>query len=82
MKEKEVLVHFRDIAEKFSCKVIFDKFDGRGGHCIAKETEYIIINKRLPFVEQVEVFSNALRHFPVEDIYILPRVRKYIQPEQ
>ena len=78
MKEKEVLVHFKDIAEKFSCNVIFDKFDGRGGHCIAKNTEYIIINKRLPYVEQLEVFSKALKRFPVDDLYILPRIRKYI----
>lgn len=79
MKEKEVLVHFRDIAEKFSCKVVFDRFDGKGGHCIARGTEYIIINKRLPYVEQVEVFSQALRRFPIENLYILPRVRKYIE---
>ncbi|TES93376.1 MAG: hypothetical protein E3J87_02400 [Candidatus Cloacimonadota bacterium] len=81
MKQKEVLVHFKDIAERLSCKVIFDKFDGRGGHCIAKGMEYIIINRRLPNVEQVEVFSQALRRLPIENLYILPRVRKYIETD-
>jgi len=78
MKEKEVLLRFRDIAERLSCKVIFDRFDGIGGHCIVKNLEYIIINKRLPYVEQVEVFSKALKRLPIDDLYILPRVRKYI----
>jgi hypothetical protein len=81
MKEKEVLNHFKDIAEKLSCKVIFDKFDGKGGHCIANENEYIIVNKRLPYVDQVDVFSSALRRLPIEEIYILPRIRKYLSPE-
>jgi len=81
MKEKEILAHFKDIAERLSCKVIFDKFDGKGGHCIAKGTEYIIINKRLPKLEQVEVFGNALRRLPINNLYILPRIRKYIEPE-
>jgi hypothetical protein len=81
MKEKEMLNHFKDIAEKLSCKVIFDKFDGKGGHCIANENEYIIVNKRLPYVDQVDVFSSALRRLPIEEIYILPRIRKYLSPE-
>ena len=76
-----MLTHFRDIAEKLSCKVIFDKFDGMGGHCIAKGMEYIIINKRLPRVEQVEVFSKALKRLPIDELYILPRIRKYIESD-
>ena len=79
MKEKEILLQFKDIAERLSCRVIFDRFDGKGGHCIAKEKEYIIINKLLPFADQVEVFGNALKRLPVEGIYILPRLRKYIE---
>lgn len=81
MKEKEILLHFKDIAEKLSCKVIFDKFDGQGGHCIANENEYIIVNKRLPYIDQVDVFSAALKRLAIEDIYILPRIRKYLSPE-
>jgi len=81
MKDKEVLTHFREVAERLSCRVIFDKFDGKGGHCIAKGTEYIIINKRLPCVEQVEVFSEALKRLPIDTVYILPRVRKYIETD-
>ena len=79
MKEKEVLIQFRDIAERLSCKVIFDKFDGFGGHCVANKTEYIIINKRLPYVEQLEVFGKALKRLPIDDLYIIPRVRKFIE---
>jgi len=81
MKDKVVLTHFRDVAERLSCRVIFDKFDGKGGHCIVKGTQYIIINKRLPRVEQVEVFSEALKRLPIDTVYILPRIRKYIETD-
>lgn len=79
MKEIEILENLEKIAEKLGVKVIYDKMWGKGGGCRLRQKRYILINKTLSNREKIKVFAGALSCYPLDDIYIIPKVREQIE---
>lgn len=78
IKSKKRLRELEDIAEKLGVRVIFDNLETEGGYCRCHKDKYIIVNKKLNTEYQINVLAKAMKKLPLEDIYIKPELRKFL----
>lgn len=79
MNSQEMLEQLEGLAERMSIRVRYEKCRSRGGLCRVKQEQIIIVRKDLTVPEKVEIFSRALCRFPLEDYYLMPEVRSYLE---
>lgn len=82
LKEKEfesILNDLKAVATQMGAKVRFERGDFKGGYCILKESKVIVINKLSNFQRKVMILATALQELGVEDIYLPPKLREFIE---
>jgi hypothetical protein len=79
MNKKEVLTEFEELSKKFGIDVQYEFLEGKGGLCSIKDKKLIIINKALPDLDKVKIFSEIFSNFPLDNVYLKPALRKYIE---
>ena len=52
-----------------------------GGLCRVEEREVCILSDALSAEEEARTLGRALAHFDLEDVYVPPRVREYIEQQ-
>ena len=52
--------------------------NAKSGLCIVKEQKIFIMDKHLTVREKNEVLADCLRNLSIDDIYVVPAVRKYL----
>ena len=50
-----------------------------GGMCRLKEEHVVIINSKATIAEKIMALAEAVRHFDIDQIYILPAVRELLE---
>jgi hypothetical protein len=60
-------------------KVRFERGDFKGGYCIVKKDKTIVINKLSSMQKKVLILTSALKEFGVEEIYLPPKIRQYLE---
>ena len=78
-KGEEKLTLFKEFAEKLGARVIYDTFPGRGGWCRANGRYYVIINRKLPPDEKIEIFVDFFRGIKTDTVYLHPLIREEIE---
>ncbi len=53
--------------------------NAKSGLCIVKDQKMFIMDKHLTVREKLEILANCLRTLPLDDIYVMPAVRKYLE---
>ena len=81
MKQEELLVELEQLAQQLGVVVRYEKGDFEGGYCILKADRMLLINKRLMANKKSSVFALALTEIGLENIFIKPAVREYIEDE-
>lgn len=79
MRQKQIIEEMALLAEKLGLNIKFDEFDGRGGWCRVKDSQRIIINKRLGPQEQIKILSQILAGYPLEEQSMAPKIRQLIE---
>ncbi len=81
MKPKELHKELLEIAKNLGVKV--RKGDGkfRSGLCMVNDAPVIVINKTTPVEGAVSVIAKGLASLEIENIFIKPAVRDYIERE-
>jgi hypothetical protein len=82
IKEKEferLLMDLKSIAQEMGAKVRFERGDFKGGYCIVKESKIIVINKLSSLQRKVITLAAALKELGVDDIYLPPKLREFIE---
>ncbi|HIE05568.1 MAG TPA: hypothetical protein EYP58_02075 [bacterium (Candidatus Stahlbacteria)] len=79
MRKTVILKELREIAEGLSVSIIFDRLNGQGGYCRLRDQHYIIINNSLSIERKIEMLIDCLGQFPLDQIYIKPRIREIIE---
>ncbi len=82
IKEKELegyVEELRKIADEMGAKVRFEKGDFKGGYCLLKESKVIVINKNATVQRKVTVLSTALKELGVDQVYLSPKQREFIE---
>ncbi len=83
MEEKRLLQELEEIAEKLSIAVQYDDllgmdFNVKGGLCKLRGKNVIILDRRTPPRERIDLLARALSQFDLSSISMKPYVRLVI----
>tara|TARA_B100001996_G_C18446740_1_gene510598 strand:- start:119 stop:379 length:261 start_codon:yes stop_codon:yes gene_type:complete len=79
MGNKKLYAEFEFLAEKLDMKIIKDKGNFTGGICIIKDEKVIVVNKMKPLEQRLRVLANSFLAYNLDDIYMVPALRAYIE---
>jgi hypothetical protein len=81
MKHEELVTELEQLAAQLGLVVRYEKGDFEGGYCILKTDKILLINKRLMPNKKTSVFALALNEIGLDNVFIKPAVREYIEDE-
>ena len=84
MKSTQLYQHLKEVAEKVEISVSEQNLRATGvnaksGLCRGKGKQVFIMDKHLPIRQKVETLAECLREVPLDDIYLVPAVRNYLE---
>lgn len=81
MKHEELILDLQQVAQELGITVRYEKGDFEGGYCILKDSRVVLVNKRILPARKAAVMALALNEIGLDDIFIKPAVRGYIEDE-
>ncbi len=81
MNEEELLLELEQAAKDMGLSIRYEKGDFDGGYCILRDENIIIANKKLSPFKKCAVIAQALGDFGIDEVYIKPVVRTFIEDE-
>jgi hypothetical protein len=81
MNPEQLIKELEHLAVKSGINLRYDKGDFEGGFCILKSDKLIMINKKLAPSKKASVLARALAEIGVEEMYLKPAVRQFIEDE-
>ena len=84
MKSTQLYQHLKETAEKLDITVSEQNLratgiNARSGFCTVKGRQFFIMEKNLPVRQKVEVLADCLRQMPLDNIYLVPAVRNFLE---
>lgn len=76
-----MIQELQDVARQLGITVRFDQGNFEGGYCILKAQRLLLLNKRLLPVRKAAVLARALREIGLDNVFLKPAVRAYIEDE-
>jgi Zn-dependent peptidase ImmA (M78 family) len=81
MTPEELLDELEIVAQGLGVSLRYEKGDFDGGYCILRDQKIIVINKKLNENQKASVIAHAFGELGIENIYIKPSVRLFIEDE-
>lgn len=81
MKAEKLLIELESLAEKLGLDLRYEHGDFQGDYCIVKEDGKIIIQKKASLDKRIAVLARGLGRMDFGNIYILPELRKLLEPD-
>lgn len=81
MNQETLLNELEELAAQLGIKVRYEKGDFDGGYCILKDQKILVVNKRLFNNRKTSVLAQGIYEIGIENIYIKPAVRQFIEDE-
>jgi len=83
MKPTQLYQLLKELAAKLDITVTEQNMrvtgvNAKSGLCIVKDKKMFIMDKHLSVREKLEYLAECLRNLPLDDIYVMPAVRKYL----
>jgi hypothetical protein len=83
MEETRLLQELEEIAERLSIAVRYDDFIGmdfkvKGGLCKLRGRNFIIMDRRAPIGERIDLLVRVLRRFDLSSVFLRPYIRSII----
>ena len=79
LKSEKLVQHLSEAVKKFGFKLRTEEGNFRGGQCIFAKERLVILNRRMPLEERAEVLAQALAAEDLDQLYLLPEVRTYVE---
>jgi len=84
LKSTQLYQHLKEAAEKLDITVSEQNLRATGvnassGLCTVKGKQVFIMDKHLPIRQKVETLADCLRQMPLDDVYLIPAVRNYLE---
>lgn len=79
MKATKLVEQLTEAVEKLQYRVRIEQGRFKGGSCVLEDEKLIIINRRLGDEERAEILARALAAENLEDIYLKPEVREFVE---
>jgi hypothetical protein len=81
MTVEETLSELEIVAHDMGVHIRYEKGDFDGGYCLLRDERIIVVNKKLNSNRKASVLSQAFGELGIENIYIKPAVRLFIEDE-
>jgi hypothetical protein len=81
MKHEDLIAELEELAKQLGVSVRYEKGDFDGGYCILKEKKLLVVNKKLMPNKKASALAVALSEVGVEDRFLKPVVRRFIEDE-
>jgi hypothetical protein len=83
MKYTDLYQQLKEVAARLDITVSDQNLRATGvnaksGLCRVKGKQVFIMDKHLPIREKAETLADCLRAFPIEDVYLMPAIRAFI----
>ena len=79
MTDAQLLQEFEALAQRLDIQVSRDDLEGSpGGLCTVRGERRLILHSRLDVRTQVEIFAREFARLPLDDLYVVPRLRERI----
>jgi hypothetical protein len=83
MKPTQLYQHLKELAVKLDITVAEQNMrvtgvNAKSGLCIVKDQKMFIMDKHLTVREKLETLTECLKNLPLDDIYVMPAIRKYL----
>ena len=86
MDEQFIIGQLEGLVERFGIQIRYEPMHEDeeslkivGGMCRLKEEYVVIINSKATFLEKIRALGEALKHFDLDGVYILPAVRELLE---
>jgi len=70
-----------DLADRSGITIRYEKGDFEGGFCVLKAERLIVVNKKLSPSKKSAVLAQGIAEVGIEEIYLKPAIREYIEDE-
>lgn len=81
MTQEEILKELEQLAVQSGIGIRYEKGDFEGGFCVLKAERIIVVNKKLAPQKRASVVAQGLAEVGIEEVYLKPVVREYIEDE-
>jgi hypothetical protein len=81
MKHEMLIQELQDVATQLGVTIRYERGDFEGGYCILREQKILLVNRRLFPAKKASVLAMAMHEIGLEDMYLKPAVREYIEDE-
>lgn len=81
MTSEELLQMIEKLAADLSIEVRYDRGDFVGGLCRVQDRQVLIVHRDLTPSRKVEVIARELRQLDLENVYVVPALRKVLEGE-
>lgn len=82
MKEQDLLCALEEIVANLNITLRYEKGDFEGGLCRVGQDRLLIVNSLSTRKKRISLLAHELAKFTLDDIFIMPAVRKVIDNER
>ena len=79
MEQATILQELETLAADLAVEIRYEALEGNGGLCRYEDKTCIIANRALAVSERVHLLSRELARFPLDDVFIRPRIRELLE---
>jgi hypothetical protein len=81
MKHEMLIQELQEVATQLGVTIRYERGDFEGGYCILRDQKILLVNRRLFPAKKASVLAMAMHEIGLEDMYLKPAVREYIEDE-
>jgi hypothetical protein len=86
MTHEELLIQLEDLAGRLNIQVQYESLKNEdpstfGGFCRVRDQHMIIIHSKATISRKIDIFTEALRPFDIDDLYMRPALREYLKKD-
>jgi hypothetical protein len=81
MKHEDLIEELQTVAAQLNVAIRYERGDFEGGYCVLRDQRLLLVNRRLLPSRKASVLATALQEIGLEDVYLKPVVRAYIEDE-
>jgi hypothetical protein len=84
MTREELLIQLEELAGRLNVQVKYESMKSAdpstfGGCCRSQDQHMIVLHSKASIRRKIEIFTEALRRFDVDDVYLAPALREHLQ---
>jgi hypothetical protein len=86
MTHEELLIQLEDLAGRLNIQVQYESLKNEdpstfGGFCRVRDQHMVIIHSKATISRKIDIFTEALRRFDIDDLYMRPALREYLKKD-